>query len=292
MKDGNFIQFLGTGAGDCLELYPPTPADAKKIADKYPSGRSFRHGSSLFVSPDIVVDFISSGQMQACGIPEATVKHLLITHAHDDHFQPLAILDAVSGLPHPWTVYGNTAVGHAMDFATAHRWHPEAGRFEWIEHAPKIPVQVVNPGQTFTAGAARITPLAAKHMIDTEKMIQQEQCLNYVIERDGKALFYGLDSSYVLPESMEILSAFQLDIAIFDATFGHLEIAAGKSGHQNFEMLDETIAQFREAGLFKQDAVLVADHISYYEVEPYEEIVEELADKGIVLAYDGMTLPF
>ncbi|MBE9478547.1 MAG: hypothetical protein IMY80_01165, partial [Chloroflexi bacterium] len=55
---------------------------------------------------------------------------------------------------------------------------------------------------------------------------------------------------------------------------------------------EKTIAQFREANLFKQDAVLVADHISYYEVEPYEEIVEELAKKGIVLAYDGMKLAF
>lgn len=292
MNDRPFIQFLGTGAGDCLELSPPNAADAKKIADKYPGGRSFRHAPSLFISPDIIVDLIGRAQMQAYGIPEEAVRHLLITHAHDDHFQPLAILDATSGLPHPWTVYGNTTVAHAMDFASTHRWDPSEGRFEWIEKPREISVQTVGPGQTFTVGASTVTALSAKHMIDVERMIQQEQVLNYVIERGGKTLFYGLDSSYMLPESMEVLSAFQFDIAVFDATFGHLEIDPGKSGHQNFRMLDTTIAEFREANLFKQDAVIVADHISYYEVEPYEEIVEELAGKGIVLAYDGMRLEF
>ena len=292
MNEGHYIQFLGTGAGDCLELHPPSAADAKKREDQYPGGRSVRHAPSLYIAPDMLVDFISSAQMRSFGIREEAIRHLLITHAHDDHFQPLAILDATSGLPHPWTVYGNTTVNHAMDFASTHRWHPSEGRFEWIEHPPKIPVQVVGPGQTFTVGDCTVTALSAKHMIDTERMIQQEQVLNYVIERGEKTLFYGLDSSYVLPESMEVLSAFQFDIAVFDATFGHLEIDPGKSGHQNFRMLDKTIAEFREADLFKQDAVIVADHISYYEVEPYEEIVEELAEKGIVLAYDGMRLAF
>jgi phosphoribosyl 1,2-cyclic phosphate phosphodiesterase len=292
MNDRNFIQFLGTGAGDCFELCPPEGTEGKGAEAKKSGERSIRHAPSLFISPDILVDFFGGAQMQAYGIPAESIHHLLITHAHDDHFQPKPILDLASGLPHPWTVYGNTTVNHAMDFASTHRWHPSEGRFEWIEKASEIPVQVVQPGQRFSVGATKVIAVSANHMIDSKHLIQQEQVLNYVIERGGKTLFYGLDSSYVLPESMEVLSAFQFDIAVFDATFGHLEIDPGKSGHQNFRMLDKTIAEFREADLFKQDAVIVADHISYYEVEPYEEIVEELAEKGIVLAYDGMRLAF
>jgi len=129
-------------------------------------------------------------------------------------------------------------------------------------------------------------------MIDKKHLIQQEQSLNYVLERGGKTLFYGLDSSYVLPETLKMLSKFQFDIAVFDATFGLMNIDPFRSGHQNFAMLERTIAQFRETNLFKKDAVLVADHISHHEVEPYNEIVDELSEKGVVLAYDGMILEF
>jgi len=129
-------------------------------------------------------------------------------------------------------------------------------------------------------------------MIDKKHLIQQEQAFNYVFERDGKALFYGLDSSYVLPGTLEMLSSFQFDIAVFDATFGHLNIDPFGSGHQNFAMLEKTIAQFRQADLFKEKTALVAGHISHHQVEPYDEIVDELSEKGIILSYDGMMLEF
>jgi phosphoribosyl 1,2-cyclic phosphate phosphodiesterase len=292
MNDRDFIQFLGTGAGDCFELYPPEGSEVNGVKAKKSRNRNVRHAPSLFISPDMLVDFFGSAQMQAYGIRDESIHHLLITHAHEDHFQPKAILDVASGLPHPWTVYGNTTVKHALDFASVHRWNASTENFELIEKTSEMPVQVVQPGQRLSVGEVKVIAVSANHMIDVKHLIQQEQALNYVFERGEKTLFYGLDSSYVLPETQKILSGFQFDIAVFDATFGLKEIDPFQSGHQNFAMLEKTITQFWEANLFKEDAILVADHISYYEVEPYNEIVNELSEKGIVLAYDGMILEF
>ena len=292
MNEGHYIQFLGTGAGDCFELHPPEDTEAHGAEAKKSEDRNIRHAPSLFISPDILVDFFGRRQIQAYGIRDESIRHLLITHAHEDHFQPVAILDFASGLPHPLTVYGNSTVKNALDFASVHRWNASAGNFELSQNEAKFSVKTLDPGESFSVGQIKGTAVSANHMIDKKHLIQQEQALNYVFERGGKTLFYGIDSSYVLPETQKILSAFQFDIAVFDATFGLKEIDPSQSGHQNFAMLEKTIAQFREADLFKQDAILVADHISYCEVEPYNKIVDELSGKGIVLAYDGMTLEF
>ena len=288
MSDGNCIHFLGTGAGDCVEMRHEAgrkDTDARKSGEK-----DTRHAPGLFIPPDILVDRFSPERLRACGIQEECIRHLLVSHGHQDHFQPMAMLDLAARLPKGLTVHGNTTVRNALDFASMHQWNSDTGAFEALEDVSGISITEVKPGETFALGDITVTAVLANHMIDKKNMIQQEQALNFVLERAGKVLFYGLDTSYVLPETMEILSGYRFDIAIIDATFGHMEIDPLVSGHHNFDMLEKTIAQFRQAGALKDDAVIVADHISYDAVEPYDEIVEELAEKGIVLAYDGMTL--
>jgi beta-lactamase family protein len=288
MSYGNRIRFLGTGAGDCVEMRHEsgrTEPDANKSGEK-----DARHAAGLFIPPGIVVDRFSPERLRACGVEEKDVHHLLISHGHQDHFQPMALLDLAARLPHQLTLHGNATVGNALDFAATHHWNGDTGAFEVRAGVAGIPVTELKPGDTFSIGDIKGTAVLANHMIDKKNMIQQEQALNFVLERAGMVLFYGLDSSYVLPETMEILAAYRFDIVIMDATFGHMVIDPVVSGHHNFDMLEKTIAQFRQAGMLKDDAIIVADHISYDAVEPYDEIVEELAEKGITLAYDGMTL--
>jgi len=292
MKDRNFIQFLGTGAGDCFELHARECSEGNCARANKLGGRNIRHAPSLFISPDILVDFFGREQMRAYSVRDESIHHLLITHTHHDHFQPAAILDFASGLPHPLTVYGNSTVKNALNFASIHRWNASTANFEISQNKSRISVKTVGPGETFSVGEIKGTAVSANHMIDKKNLIQQEQALNYVFEREEKTLFYGLDSSYVLPETLKMLSRFQFDVAVLDATYGLMKIDPFGSGHQNFAMLEKTIAQFREANLLKKDAVLVADHISHHEVEPYNEIVDELSEKGIGLAYDGMILEF
>ena len=178
----------------------------------------------------------------------------------------------------------------ALEFAATHRWDGEAGAFQRRLDAPEIHVTEVEPGDSFAMGDIQVTAIPANHMIDKKNMIQQEQALNYVLERGGRTLFYGLDSSYLLPEGLEILSRFRVHVAIMNATFGPMEIDPLVSGHHNFSMLERALTQLRQAGILADDAVIVADHISYDAVEPHDQTAVELARKGILLAYDGMTL--
>lgn len=292
MKEKNIIKFLGTGAADSMELHAGDCEGENCVKARALGGRNLRRASSLFISPGTVVDFSSEEHLRRHCVEGDSIRQLLITHSHYDHFEPVQILDFARRLSHPLAVYGNRNVENALDFAATHRWNASTERFELNRNSSELAVRAIGPGESFSLGELKVSPVLANHMIDKEHLIPEEQALNYVLERGEKVLFYGLDSSYLLPETLEIVSRFQFDIVVLDATFGHLKIPSFGSGHQNFAMLEDTANQFREANLLKNKAVVVADHISHHEVAPHDEVVGELAEKGIVLAYDGMVLEY
>lgn len=309
-EDKNFIQFLGTGAADSFDSLvqaygkPKANKEGRAILEKYRrlGGRNIRQFSSLFMSPDILIDFSSEKQMRAYGVRKEAIRHLLITHPHYDHFQPVAIQEFSAGLPHRLKVYGGNAVIDSLEFAKAYRWDSySAGTMRTNKDNSNIQARAVGHGETFFLGKTRVTAVWSNHGIgdigdpapERENLIGGGQSLNYVLERGEKTLFYGLDSSYILSGTFKVLSRFQFDVAIFDATFGQLKsVPAGCVGHQTFTMLKKTIAQFRRANMFRKNVVIVADHLSLGSVTPHDEIVGALARDGITLAYDGMKVAF
>ena len=277
-----FLCFLGTGAGDAN--YGAASAD-----QRHP--RDVRRYTSLFCAPDILIDFSNhtAEALDTFGIAKRGIRHLLISHGHYDHFQPVEILRFAESLPHPLRVYGAAMVRDALRFCRGHAFDAASGRFVQCKRPYNIEVSVLSPGATTRVGDAAVTALLANHIANKPYCIM-EQALNFVIERAGKILFYGLDSSYLLAATQAQLARFRLDVAILDATFGPLPVDPANSGHLNWQMLDETLAELRDAGCVTADTVVVADHLSTGNVEDHDEIAEPLRQKGITLAYDGMTL--
>jgi len=278
-----FLCFLGTGAGDAN--WGVAGSDTLPAKD-------VRRYVSLFLAPDMLLDLNhqTAEALDTFGIQRDSVRHLLISHGHYDHFQPVATLSFAESLPHELTVYGNTMVGDALEFSREQRLDCASGRFVAEQRASNVSVSVLTPDTTVQVGEATVTAVLANHFMNKPYEIMEQQALNFVIEREGRTLFYGLDSSYVLPGTLEALSRFRFDVAVLDATFGPLEIDPMKSGHLNWKMLDETIVELREAGCVTDDTAIVADHLSTANVEPYDQVARCLSEKGITLAYDGMVL--
>ncbi len=291
----NFIQFLGTGAGDYHAAVPDVCADEcnyKRALNL--GGKNIRRAPSMFIWPDIVVDFgeTSREQLSALGIPESMVRHVVISHGHFDHFYPTKILEFASPRSQPLEVYGAPPIQAALNFAAAHRWNPQTFRFTFEPRENKCRFHEVSPEKPFTLGEIEVIPVLSTHFIDKAHLVMEQQSLNFIFRRGNRTVFYNLDSSYLLPETMDFLSRFQFDIVIMDATFGYLKINPLESGHHNFAMLDETLEEFRGRKMLKPQAQIVYSHISTYEVPPHDEVAGKLAEKGIILAYDGMVLEF
>lgn len=211
----------------------------------------------------------------------------MITHGHWDHFQPRAILELARGIPGGLDVYGSEAIGSSLDFADGNVWNGK--RFAGAERDAPYRFHPLTLARRATVGGFEVTPVQGHHKIDKVHTIVDEVVYNYVIEQAGKTLYYGLDSSTTLPATLEQLKDYRVDLAIVDATFGDLDIDRAGTGHHNFDMLEETIAQFREIGFFHAGTRIIGSHISVGQVAPHDDIAADtLARRGFELAYDGM----
>lgn len=283
------LLFLGTGAGDFQALDDDDHTAPHVVAARRRGGRNLRYASACLLAPDILIDCHDTRQLKRfCGGTGA-IRYLLITHGHWDHFQPLAVLELAASLAQPLHVYGTPVIGAALAFAAEHTWDAERGRFQRRDHTPNLHFHSLGHGDGMAVGNARVTAVRASHMLDKPRLLIEQPALNYIIEQDGVAVFYGLDSSYLLPETLDCLADFRLAAAVLDATFGDRQIDPALSGHMNFAMVSETVEQLRAAGVLDDTSTIIASHLSLAAIPPHDEVEADLARRGITLAYDGMS---
>ena len=284
MNESRDFQFLGTGAGDANFSSP----DAADVPEK-----DLRRYACNYLSPDLLIDFNehTAGALAEYGIALESIEYLLVSHGHYDHFQPLEIIRFAESLPHPLKVFGNSMVVDALGFCRDNVFDDTSGRFVTRQGPYNLETVKLTIGNQIPVGGARVTPVLGNHYMNKPYCIMEQQALNFLLQIGGKTLFYGLDSSYMVPETLALLAGTHLDVAIMDATFGPLEIDPVLSGHHNWCMLDETLAELRTAGCIDEDTTIVADHLSVRHVGPHDQVAGEQALKGIALAYDGLTLP-
>ncbi|MBD05283.1 MAG: hypothetical protein CME24_13150 [Gemmatimonadetes bacterium] len=284
MSQSVYLQILGSGAGDAN-------FDSDGAADLPPKDR--RRYASNFLAPDLLIDFNqhTPGALAQYSIDPTSIEYLLISHGHFDHFQPVEIMRFAAGLSKPLKVFGNSMVIDALELCRDTAFDEATGRFVLHEDPYNLQTTKLTLAEQATVGATRVTPLLGNHFMNKPYCIMEQQVFNYLIETDDKRIFYGLDSSYLMPQTLAQLSGVRFDVAILDATFGPRDIDPILSGHNNWVMFDETLAELRSAGCVDEDTVIVADHLSSASVGSHDEMETEQARKGITVAYDGLVLP-
>ena len=282
------LMFLGTGAGDFPALDDETNQSAHISSARRAGGRNRRYAAAALLVPDLLIDCHDTRQLKHFRGDTSAIRHLLITHGHWDHFQPRAVLNLAADLGEPLPVYGTSVIGAALDFAARHEWDAIRGRYRACTDAPNLRFHSVDHGDRFVVGSAQVTAVRASHMLDKTRSLVEQPALNYVIEQDGATLFYGLDSSYLLPETLEVLAGFRFDAVVLDATFGEQVIDPALSGHMNFAMVAETVAELRAIGAVTDSSTIIGSHISLAAVPPHDQIEADLNRRGITVAYDGM----
>lgn len=284
MTESRHLQLLGTGAGDA-KFGTPEAADLP-LNDR-------RRFTCNHLTPDLLIDFNNHtrGALDEFGIDPTTIHNLLISHGHFDHFQPLEIIEFAATLPHPLNVFGNSMVIDTLELCRDTVYDSTSGRFAPRQGACNLTTTKLAVGTPVQLGSVGVTPLHGNHSMNKKYCIMEEQALNFLIKVGDRSIFYGLDSSYMMPRTLDWLAGTHLDIAIVDATFGPRVIDPAVSGHHNWVMLDETLDDLRGVGCINGDTVIVAAHLSVGNVGSHEPVALEQARKGITLAYDGLVLP-
>jgi phosphoribosyl 1,2-cyclic phosphate phosphodiesterase len=228
-------------------------------------------------------------QARKYGVPILDIQYLFVTHSHADHLYPQhlhwrwmtpgqelppernIVGPRFSKLP-MLDVYGNADVRALLE--------PPLDR-ENGEERYRMRLHPVEFGVQGQAGDITYLPLEGNHQDRTGNSV------NYVLQRDGRTVLYALDTGWFLDHTYELIKQYKFDLVVIEGTFGY---GADSEGHFNLDKLQRAVEWFRRDNLLKEGAHFCATHICPHFSPVYDEYAPILAEKGITLAYDGMTV--
>ncbi len=284
------IIFLGTSGA---ENYPSLWCECEncKFAREH-RGKNIRFSSSVFIEPDILVDFPPTLHVQALnlGIRLSSIKHLFFTHSHEDHFYPYLIRWRYS------RIYSEekeryfstkTALPILNIYATWSIIERIKKTFLYEEKEPyRINFVRIMPYETIKIDEGRsVIPVLGNHFLG------DIYPFNYIFRIGDKYIFYALDSDWPLPDVIAYIgyNKIKFDVVVVEATGGDLSREQVIKGHMNFDDNVKLYRYFKERGFLKEGGYFVLSHFTHYS-PPYDLIKERFEKMGITVSYDGMII--
>ncbi len=240
-------------------------------------GRNIRRRTAYQVDQDVLVDFGPDAfwQSTAFGIDLSRIRHILLTHSHEDHLNPVDLFwrrEGFSSVAGPLTLYGNAAALERI--ALTLPAPPETYRLR---------LEMLSATRKTTVGDLQVTPLEAQHAAP------EETALNFVIESGGKAVLIANDTGWWPKGTWDRIQAFKLDAAIIDCTYG-LANPEERSHHLGALAVVAMKERLAALDVLKPHCTVVANHFSHNGLGLYDELCEWFAPHGIEVGYDGMVL--
>jgi phosphoribosyl 1,2-cyclic phosphate phosphodiesterase len=240
-------------------------------------GKNVRTRSGALIDDDLKIDFgpDTVTQLQRCGRNLAKLRTILFTHQHTDHFTPAELEWASRPFtltpPAPIELWGNSAVMAGI----AHAFRDSQNRLA------AFVLREFKPGDHFTTAAGdEVDALPADHVAGASVLR---------IRRGGKTIFYGHDSGFYPPPTIEALSDnTPLDIALFDCTSGGA--TTQNRGHMDAGGVIQTVADLRRRGAIADHTRVIATHFSHNGGLLHEQLAERFKRDGVEVAFDGMVV--
>lgn len=242
-------------------------------------GANIRTRSQACLDQSVLLDFPADTYLHALQYRRdlSDIRHVLITHSHEDHFYPLDMMLRVPPYAHDheepqMTVYGSDKVISMLEETIRSSGF---SRDEVLPYLRAVPVCAFNP---FTMGTYQVTPLLADH-------IPGEMCLLYLIEKDGKTLLYAHDTGIFPDATWEYLKGKKIDLVSLDCTF---VTHSCRKNHMGLPEAVETRDRLLEMGCATPKSQFVINHFSHNIPVLHRELSKEAAKLGFLTAYDGM----
>jgi phosphoribosyl 1,2-cyclic phosphate phosphodiesterase len=286
------ITFLGTGAG---EQYPGFWCRCENCQKaRVAGGKNIRRNSAIYLDDRCLIDIPSESFIQAerFNLDLIQTELLLITHSHEDHYNPHLLywrqinektVDATQGT-------GENIHSAKLKGLRFLQIFGNITSFERLKNYVDIDFSnycmsytIVEPYRPYQAAGYEFTPLIANHLDGSG------HGLNYIISKNGKTFLYGVDTGWFLPRTQAILKEYRFDCIIMEGTFGFGEKS---EYHMNFEKVKQAWRFFEENNLWKDEKRFYITHLSPHWTPPYDELNLIMKPHGIISAYDGLQIDF
>ena len=253
-------------------------------------GKNLRRRSSIAINEDLLVDVgpdIATSSFDY-GVCLAGTEVCLMTHAHEDHFDPEFLMarhgDYGTVLASDMILAGSIDTLRSIDEDMAGRCAYGSIFDQDTRSALRIDPLTVEPYKKQVVSKYRITGYPANHG-------SVKGALLYAIEQGRQAIFYGTDTSVLSEQVWEhlLLDGTRFDLLILDHTYG---IGFDVSPPDHLASVDVIghVDRFRQSGLLKDGARVYATHISHEGYLEHDELDRYATANGYRIAFDGLSL--
>jgi phosphoribosyl 1,2-cyclic phosphate phosphodiesterase len=269
------LNYYGTGAAEAVPgLYCSCAVceNARKVRGK--EIRS-RHLSTVDndIQFDLSPDFFY--HITALGMEPRTIRHLIVTHAHGDHFAP----DPLDLHRHPYTLTDVLPLHLICNETVAKK--AEAA----MEEGPAVSgvkLTVITPYAPIALdGETTLTALPAYHAPEAGGGYI------YLLERMGRKLLYAHDTGIPDEKVFAYLAGRELDAVSLDCTGAYH--GAGEH-HLHLPGCEKVVGCFMETRALKRNAKVILSHFSHGGGATQADMEKEAVKRGWIAAFDGMTV--
>ena len=262
-------------------------------------GREVRGRTSYNFGGDVQIDFGPDSLQAWQRHPDVLrrMRHVLVTHAHEDHLQPSDFIykypgfAAVPALGWPLTIHG-TAPTRAR--IASEIW---LGRetFEEKFRNCGLAFHEFRPFDAFALPdcGAVVRTFAADHARELDPCV-------FLVTLRGRTAFVCHDTGWLPDESWAALARLRgevaIDVAVLDDT-GMLKGAPGAPegeawtrGHMSAPTILRAYDKLDAMGLLAPDCVRAVNHFSHNGGATHDELRAFYEPRGIVVGYDGLEL--
>ncbi len=238
-------------------------------AARQAGGKNIRTRSQALLDDKLLFDLPPDTYMHMLhgGLDMPKIRHVLITHTHQDHFYPEELLFRSPGFAHEVDgeirLYGNDKM---------------ADRLQAFVREGVVAVCQLRPFEPTEVAGYRVTALLAAHD-------RSEQCFIYLVEREGQALLYGNDTGLFPDATWEYLKGHKLALVSLDCTMGAFQEGSNHMGVPDVIQAKERLVAM---GCADENTRFIATHFSHNGRMLHDELIDALSIHGIGVAFDGM----
>jgi len=273
------VQYLGTAAAEGI---PAIFCDCETCQKtRLVGGKNIRTRSQALIDDCLLIDFPADTYMHFLqyDVPLSNIKNCLITHSHSDHLYPEDLEMRKNGFAHlkerkPLTFYSDES-GFSMISEVKNRYN--------ISDAD-ILVNQIPLFKPFDVEGYKITALRAAHAPESSPVV-------YLIEKDGKTVFYSNDTSEYPEESMTYLKGVKKPINLISLDCTEACGNATYVGHLTLDRCVELRKELFRIGVADDKTKFILNHFSHNGKSVlYDDFVKIAADRGFEVSYDGMVI--
>ena len=277
------VQYLGTAAAERIPgMFCDCDVCRRALAR---GGRNIMTQAQVLIDDQLLVDFSGDTyhHFMSLGKTLFDIENILITHSHIDHFTFESFSLRMKSMAHNVTsekirIFTSAGVIDKMWECLAVRGNKNLDKIPDVFEF--VPMEYY---QTVQLGDYAVTPLPSEHA-------GEEQSYIFLIERDGKSMFYGNDTGFFgehidqwLVKNSKHIDLLSLDCTKCDHPYTyktHMGMSEGKA----------IADRFQACGLIDENTKRYYTHFSHNGGMIYDELVEAARKYGFEVTYDGLVL--